>query len=192
MTIRLIGAAAAIALMSGAVLAQSPAPRTGNGSNDASPPSATMTGPGTAGAQRSTGTEDNAQRGVASVERLMGKDVVGRDDEKLGEVEDVILGPDGKAQKLVLARGGFLGMNEKQVAIDFNLVQSRPDDDDLHVSSLSRDDVRNMPAFRYEDGMTSLDRSRSGNGGMPADGAAPSATPDAPPAPGGTGSTPAR
>lgn len=180
MTIRLIGAAAAIALMSGAVLAQTPAPRAGNAANDASPPSATTTGP--AGTQRSTGTEDDARGGVASVDRLMGKDVVGRDDEKLGEVEDVILGPDGQAQKLVLARGGFLGMNEKQVAIDFDLVQSRPDDDDLHVSSLSRDDVRNMPEFQYEDGMTSLNRSRSGNGAAPADGAAPSATP----APGGT------
>jgi sporulation protein YlmC with PRC-barrel domain len=163
MTIRLIGAAAAIALMSSAAWAQSPAPRTGNAANDASPPSATMTGPGSTGVQRSTGTEDDARGGVASVDRLMGKDVVGRDDEKLGEVEDVILGPDGQAQKLVLARGGFLGMNEKQVAIDFDLVRSRPDDDDLHVSSLSRDDVRNMPEFQYEDGMTSLNRSRTGS-----------------------------
>ncbi|NYZ15165.1 PRC-barrel domain-containing protein [Azospirillum sp. RWY-5-1] len=191
MTIRLIGAAAAIALMSSAAWAQSPAPRTGNAANDASP-SATMTGPGTAGTQRSTGTEDNVRGGMASVDRLMGKDVIGRDDEKLGEVEDVILGPDGQARKLVLARGGFLGMNEKQVAIDFNLVQSRPDDDDLHVSSLSRDDVRNMAEFQYEDGMTSLNRSRTGSGAAPADGAAPSATPDAPPAPGAAGSTPAR
>ena len=182
----IFGAISAVALMVGTAWAQAPA-----GQNTAAPPPAAQTGQGPQGQAGTAGTTqarpdaavdqtparaaadrtaaDTAGAGaaatsVASVDKLMGKDVVGKDGDKLGEVEDVILDGNGQAQQLVLPRGGLLGINEKKVAIDFAQVQSRPDDDKLHVSTLSEDDVRNLPEFKYEDGMTSLNRLRPGAG----------------------------
>jgi sporulation protein YlmC with PRC-barrel domain len=85
-----------------------------------------------------TAGASTASTGVASVDKLMGKDVVGKDGDKLGDVEDVILDANGRAQQLVLSRGGLLGINEKKVAIDFTQVQSRPDDDELHKTRTIR------------------------------------------------------
>lgn len=173
----IFGAISAVALMVGTAWAQAPA-----GQNTAAPPTAAQTSQGqqsqaghaattqarpdpTVGQMPGRTSADTAgaataSTGVASVDKLMGKDVVGKDGDKLGEVEDVILDGNGQAQQLVLSRGGLLGINEKKVAIDFTQVQSRPDDDKLHVSTLSEDDVRNLPEFKYEDGMTSLNRQR--------------------------------
>ncbi|MGQ9367015.1 PRC-barrel domain-containing protein [Azospirillum sp. ST 5-10] len=101
-----------------------------------------------------------APRGIASVDELVGKTVVDGNDETLGEVEDVILAPDGQAQRIVLSRGGLLGIGEKQVAIDFAQIETRSDSDDLYASGLTRDQVKGMPEFQYDDSMASLNRDR--------------------------------
>src|SRR4051812_30650329 len=45
-----------------------------------------------------------------SAEQLIGKSVIGANNEDLGKVKDVILEPQsGKAKQLVVASGGFLG-----------------------------------------------------------------------------------
>lgn len=204
MNMKFVGAVSAFALMSGVAWAQSPttpnattpdstvqqpaaphaSPDATTGasdqtlrSDDAVPPASPEAG--TTTGQMSAPTEADAGIGVASVDSLMGKNVLDRNGEKLGDVEDVILGADGQAQKVVLSRGGFLGLGEKQIAIDFDQIQIRPDDNNLHVSGLTQDDAANMPEFEYDDSMTSLTRSRTD---------AP-ASPIAPAAPTGTGTT---
>src|ERR1700733_15709816 len=42
---------------------------------------------------------------------------------KIGDIQDVFLSPDGKAEALVIGVGGFLGMGEKAVAIPFNAIK---------------------------------------------------------------------
>jgi len=201
MTMKLIGAVSAFALMSGVAWADSPGAQGSTAHDSAAQRPAEAQAPATPG--MTSGAADQNLRpgdaatsgfgaGMASVDKLMGRDVIGRDGEKLGEVEDVILGPGGQAQKLVLSRGGFLGMGEKQVAIDFDQLQSRPDDDKLHASALSADDVRNMPGFEYDDGMTSLNRNRTGAAGTATDAPAVTGTPGAEPAPNATGTTTTR
>ena len=39
--------------------------------------------------------------------------------QNIGDVNDIVLTKDGKAQSLVIGVGGFLGMGEKNVAYDF-------------------------------------------------------------------------
>ena len=46
----------------------------------------------------------------------------GEDAESVGDVNDVVLSQDGKARAVVVGVGGFLGIGEKDVAVDFTRV----------------------------------------------------------------------
>jgi len=50
---------------------------------------------------------------------LINKKVIDKKGDDLGKVEDVVLGSDGKAQFVVLERGGFLDIGTKYVPIPF-------------------------------------------------------------------------
>ncbi|TPK85280.1 PRC-barrel domain-containing protein [Mesorhizobium sp. B2-4-17] len=47
----------------------------------------------------------------------------GDDAQKIGSVNDIVLSKEGKAQSLVIAVGGFLGLGAKNVTYDFNKAQ---------------------------------------------------------------------
>ncbi len=168
----IIAAASVLALMTGSALAQSStAPSTGNPA--AGGPTATnmnQTG------QTSAGQGDLTGGQMASVEVLMGKNVYGKDNEKVGEVEDVILDSNGKAQQLVIASGGFLGIGEKQIAVDYSQAQWDQQQNRIHLSGMSRDDVKSLPEFKYSDTTTSLNRNKDRNAGSSNNAASPANT----------------
>ena len=171
----LIAAASALALMTGAAFAQSTTGSTtggstGSGGTTTNSPTMQRSQDSTSGtaATAPTATQQGgmtasgaSQSTLASAEKLLGKNVYGKDNEKVGEVEDIILDPtSGKAKHLVLSSGGFLGIGEKKVAVDFDQAKWNDADNRLQLSTLSRDDVKNMNEFKYEDNMTSLNRNR--------------------------------
>lgn len=47
----------------------------------------------------------------------------GDDAESIGDVNDIVIGPDGNIQAVVIGVGGFLGIGEKHVAIEYDLVE---------------------------------------------------------------------
>jgi sporulation protein YlmC with PRC-barrel domain len=57
--------------------------------------------------------------GAMRLSSVIGVDVVGSDITRLGEVEDVLVGPDGRIQAVVIEVGGFLGLGEKSVAVPY-------------------------------------------------------------------------
>lgn len=159
----LIATAATLALLSGAAVAQTTSPTVGNPSsstssmsNTAAPDSAT-TG-STAGSTAATTGATGGQ--LASADELIGKNVYGRDNEKIGEVDDVILDANGQAKQLVVSSGGFLGIGEKQVAVDYTAANWDSQNNRLNLAGMSRDDVKAMPEFKYDDTMTSLNKNR--------------------------------
>lgn len=173
----LIATAATLALLSGAAVAQTTSPTVGNPSsstpsmsNSASPDSAT-TGSSTAGSSATSGAAGGQ---LASADELIGKNVYGRDNEKIGEVDDVILDANGQAKQLVVSSGGFLGIGEKQVAVDYTAANWDSQNDRLNLAGMSREDVKAMPEFEYDDTMTSLNKNRKpAETGTTAPGAAP-------------------
>lgn len=96
---------------------------------------------------------------AASVDSLMNRVVIGSDGEKIGKVTDVILGPDGQAQLIVIRSGGFLGIGGKDIAADLRLAETNPGSDAIKLRDVTTASVRDMPEFRYDDSMTSLNRS---------------------------------
>jgi sporulation protein YlmC with PRC-barrel domain len=99
---KLAASLAATALMAGAAMAQTSAP----------------TQPAGAG-QIMTQMPQDLMRGS----RLMGVDVYGADNQKIGDIDEVLVDRQGKIHGLVVGVGGFLGIGQKDVAIPFDQVQ---------------------------------------------------------------------
>lgn len=103
-----------------------------------------------------------ATAAAPSVEKLMNRTVVGQDGERIGKVTDVILGPDGQAQLIVVHSGSFLGIGGKDIAADIRLAEIDLGEESIRLRDVTQASVRDMPEFRYDDSMTSLNRSPLG------------------------------
>lgn len=131
----ILGVAAALLLLSGTAYAADPAPL------------------------QPTSTEAAAAMERTGAEHLIGKDVVGSANEKIGTVKDVILDPQsGKARQLVVASGGFLGIGGKLVAVDYNDAELDERGRKVMLPDLSRAKVQAMREFTYDDNMVALSR----------------------------------
>jgi sporulation protein YlmC with PRC-barrel domain len=81
---------------------------------------------GVASAQSTTNKADTAtvnkmhQQGEWRASKLAGVSVYNDSNEKIGDINDVILDKSGKATNVILGVGGFLGMGEHYVAVTFD------------------------------------------------------------------------
>jgi len=78
--------------------------------------------PAMAGANRGNVVE-RMQPGQFMSSKLVGTTVYGANNERVGDVNDVLLDRDGRAHALIIGVGGFLGIGEKDVAVPFNAVE---------------------------------------------------------------------
>ncbi|WP_372395998.1 DUF4142 domain-containing protein [Azospirillum sp. HJ39] len=104
----------------------------------------------------STGTSTvHPTQASTSFETLMGKDVYGQDGNKLGDVADIILDPQsGDATQVILDRGGILGIGARQVALDYNLLNT--DGNRIVARQVTEDQVKQMAEFEYDGTTVSL------------------------------------
>jgi hypothetical protein len=84
--------------------------------------------------------------------KFKGTDVLGADNQKIGDVSDILFDKSGKILAYVVSVGGFLGINAKQVALEpaaFEVVagdKSKNEYDKLKVS-MSKDDIKQAANF---------------------------------------------
>jgi len=67
---------------------------------------------------------------------LIGESVyngAGDDAESIGDINDLVIGPDGAIQAVVIGVGGFLGIGQKDVAIEYNLIEWAERDNDRYA-----------------------------------------------------------
>jgi hypothetical protein len=82
---------------------------------------------------------------------ILGKKVYGRDGENLGRVVDVLADGDG-ARAAVIDFGGFLGVGNRRVAVDWHSLQIDPTHPDKPVIlQISRNQVSTAPEFKETD-----------------------------------------
>lgn len=62
-------------------------------------------------------------QGAWKVSDLKGKSVYTSAGESIGSISDVLVSQDGSVNAVILGVGGFLGINEKDVAVDFSALQ---------------------------------------------------------------------
>src|SRR5688500_10574780 len=63
------------------------------------------------------------QPGQWRASRLEGLDVYNQNNEKIGDISELLVDSSGKIQAVVVGVGGFLGMGERDVAIPFDQIK---------------------------------------------------------------------
>lgn len=84
-----------------------------------------------------------------SAGRLMGSAVYGQNDDNLGEVGDVVFDMQGAIQAVVVDVGGFLGIGEKRVAIQYDAlkVQTNETGDVRLVVNATQEQLESAPSY---------------------------------------------
>ncbi|MBD1549554.1 PRC-barrel domain-containing protein [Roseibium aggregatum] len=87
----------------------------------------------------------------------------GENAETIGDVNDIVLSPNGEAEAVVVGVGGFLGIGEKDVAVDFDRVSwTERDGTRWLTTNATKEELKNAPAFdrsmfEVEDNTAKLD-----------------------------------
>jgi sporulation protein YlmC with PRC-barrel domain len=88
-----------------------------------------------------------AQKGWSAKKDIMGKAVYNDNNEKIGEVNDVIFSRNNSASFVVVGAGGFLGMGEHDVAVPLSRIKH--ENDKLILAGATKETLKKMPEFRY-------------------------------------------
>jgi len=75
---------------------------------------------------------------------------------KIGEVMDVLVGPGGQVNAAIVGVGGFLGVGDKDVAVNFNSIKKSVKDNKVYLTmDTTKDALKNAPGFKYDSTKTS-------------------------------------
>jgi len=107
-------------------------------------PQATTPGPGAP----ETPTVQSAGDWRAS--KLLGEEIYNAENQNIGEIEDLILDNSGRVASVLVGVGGFLGIGDKKVALAFDQLMLRRDDNgDLMVKSkVSKQTLESAPEYK--------------------------------------------
>jgi sporulation protein YlmC with PRC-barrel domain len=86
--------------------------------------------------------------------KLIGSSVYNDRNEKIGSVDDVVLGKDNKADAVILSVGGFLGMGSKLVAVPYAQrtlgdAKNASSDNKVVLPGATKDSLKAQPDFNY-------------------------------------------
>lgn len=165
---RAAGVLLAIALTAGPALAETPAqnaPADGSGTApDASPGTGIGTAgpglsqPGAAVARGDAGDANPAltRTGEVRASKVIGAAVYNDRDQKVGTLDDILLGTNRKAEQAVISVGGVLGVGAKLVAVPFGALrfpaQVGGSTARVMLPGATTDTLNGRPAFRYAGG----------------------------------------
>ncbi len=111
-------------------------------------PAATETAPAAGGAQVEA-AKPASDGQLAS--NLIGETVyngTGDDADNIGDVNDLVIGADGSVDAIVIGVGGFLGIGEKNVALDYATIDwAERDGDRWIVVSATEEQLKELPEF---------------------------------------------
>ena len=80
--------------------------------------------------------------------KLKGSNVVNDQNEKIGTVDDVIIGRDS-VLFAVLQVGGFLGLGGRLVAVPFQSLNLEDDGRKIVLPGATKDELKKLPEFKY-------------------------------------------
>jgi sporulation protein YlmC with PRC-barrel domain len=105
----------------------------------------------TSPSQRNTVLTD---RGDVRASKLIGASVYNDRNEKIGSVDDLVLGKDNKADEVVVSVGGFLGIGTKLVAVPYTQLKlgdtkNASSDNKVVMPGATKESLKAQPGFNY-------------------------------------------
>jgi sporulation protein YlmC with PRC-barrel domain len=83
------------------------------------------------------------------------QNVYDRSNNKIGEIEDVLVDKSGKISAVIISVGGFLGMDTKDVAAPFSSVHATMKDNKWWLTmNTTKDALKSAPGYRYDKNST--------------------------------------
>jgi sporulation protein YlmC with PRC-barrel domain len=76
---------------------------------------------------------------------IVGKYVYSSNNENIGEIEDVVMGPNNQVQAALIDVGGFLGIGERRIAVPISDLKL---DGDKLSTSMTKQQVEELPRYR--------------------------------------------
>jgi uncharacterized membrane protein YhiD involved in acid resistance len=82
--------------------------------------------------------------------------VYGQSNSKIGDVSDVLVGPSGQVNAVIVGVGGFLGAGAKDVAVSFSAIKQTMKDNKIYLTmDTTKDALKTAPGFKYDSDKTS-------------------------------------
>src|SRR5664280_2355220 len=104
--------------------------------------------------------------------KFKGTDVLGADNQKIGDVSDILFDKSGKVDAIIVSVGGFLGLGSKHVAIapsSFDVVKGQNDTSDKLKISATKDQLEQAQNFEpYQPARTTTGMGAPSGLGAPA------------------------
>jgi sporulation protein YlmC with PRC-barrel domain len=105
-------------------------------------PAPTTAGPAEIFIRQPTGT---------TVTNFYKQNVYDPSDNKIGDVDDVLIDKEGRVTAMIIGVGGFLGMGEKDVAVPFSSVRASEKNNKWYlVLNTNKDALKAAPGFTYD------------------------------------------
>ena len=86
-------------------------------------------------------------RGWSATKQILGKSVYNDKNDKVGEVEDLIIAPDSAVSYAIIGVGGFLGLGERRVVIPVN--RFTHSEGRIVLPGATKDALQAMLSFQY-------------------------------------------
>ncbi len=100
--------------------------------------------------------------------KFKGTDVVGADNQKIGDVSDILFTKDGKIDAYIISVGGFLGVGSKEVALAPSAAQwiaDEKDKDSFKLKlNLNKDQLAQAPNFEQHKAQRTTTGAATGSG----------------------------
>jgi len=79
------------------------------------------------------------------------EDVYDNQNNKIGDVNDILLDKDGRVSAVIVGVGGFLGIGEKNVAVPFNVFKVAEKDGDRYlVMNATKEALQSAPGYTFD------------------------------------------
>jgi sporulation protein YlmC with PRC-barrel domain len=89
-----------------------------------------------------------------SAEALLDTKVLGENGEEVGEVENIVVGPDGKVQKIIVESGGFLDIGDTHLSVAWDQAEIGPQIETVTVP-VNKENVADFSLFGDDNVSTS-------------------------------------
>jgi hypothetical protein len=110
-----------------------------------------MAGPSAGEEQKSSQTTAVTVIGSRQAEGILGRQVRSRTNENIGRIVDVIVDHTGRTRAAVIDFGGFLGIGNRKIAVDWDALNFAPDLEggrEVVTLELTRDQIKAAPLYR--------------------------------------------
>lgn len=141
-----------------------PAGQPGTGTAETTPPAATsapteqaespdaeMDEPSTWGSYSRSQDFQGTIAGGYSADDLIGRTIESPDGENIGEISDLLIGPNDEVSQVIVDVGGFLGIGSKSVALDIEKMTMEQGDGGSIVIPMTREEIEALPELEEMD-----------------------------------------